>query len=1172
MTESSHSHIADSNARQAAIDPSASFIVSAPAGSGKTGLLTLRVLNLLACVQKPEEILCITFTRKAAQEMSERIFSALRSASKRIANNEKMEALDDFSAALRHAAERALANDKKWNWRLLENPQRLSISTIDGFCKGLSNQLPLSSAMGTNVGVLENPVIVYQDAVSSWLTDAEKNDDAALKTLIKHLGGDVGTLQALLVQLLGVRDQWLPLVYSGIGHSHVEGASALRDKLEKIMLSWIESWIQLALPYFVRYEAELIDLSRYAERNFEQVPAFIKILAETDSFVNSGMQAPRYWRALIQFTTTKSTAQFRKKVDKRDGFPTGASKEEKTLAKLKKEQFLSILSELSDSGLNLDSLKILSNLPEPTYRDEQWQVLDALLNVLPRLAAYLTLEFTNHSSTDFLEFSLAATKALRPETGQIDLLQRLDYRIQHILIDEFQDTSQTQLELLQALTAEWQEDDGRSLFLVGDAMQSCYLFRNANVGIFLNIREHSLPNKALRALDLSVNFRSTTSIIHWVNRHFSAAFPQKNHADFGEVSYIPSEAFNQNTEDSYVNCKAYYLAPQFKEDDATNTSRNNHPVNAEAEYICEEIRRLLSTYPEKSIAVLVKSRSHVRAVIELFTDARIDYQAIEIDALESKRHIQDLISLAKILLSPLETLYWLACLRSPLCGLDHADLHHLFNIHACDHKNPTLRERIEAAIEKDVLSPAGTHRVQRFYRCYLRYADRMGRRNFSELLELFWIESGGPEQLSNEAELEDVHRFLTTLDDHEHQDQLDWDSFSRSLNRLFATPQSESSNPIQIMTMHKSKGLEFDTVFLPQLQRPPRPEDPALLYWLEREHHGEAEFLLSPMASKLETEVDLLSDFIRTQQKRKGQVEETRVFYVACTRARSRLYLSAILKFDEAKNEAVLPNKTCLLAKIWPTAESEFELVEVQTELRERSPMTSKHAIKVLPKTWRSPTFARLAAPKAQSHQFDNSGVDVYEEFKKNDHSAEFGRQFHQLLQAIGERSFDIHSVTADQCLAACQQFLRGSRLDPTLQSEWSRRFSSCVLKLRDDPTARWILNLDQQHSRASSELTVLERNSNSIRQHVIDRTFVDGQTRWVIDFKTAAPEPDQPLAEFEAIEVSQHEAQLMRYRDLMIKHDLNIEESKRPSSIKTALYFPFIQHLVVLEALTKAY
>src|SRR5439155_5619839 len=130
--------------------------------------------------------------------------------------------------------------------------------------------------------------------------------------------------------------------------------------------------------------------------------------------------------------------------------------------------------------------------------------------------------FAERAEADFTEFAQGAVRALGTPEAPSDLLLALDYRIRHVLVDEFQDTSISQWELLERLTAGWQQGDGRTLFVVGDPMQSIYRFREAEVGLFLRARREGLgtaglPNVALEPLTLETNFRSQAGIVDWVN-------------------------------------------------------------------------------------------------------------------------------------------------------------------------------------------------------------------------------------------------------------------------------------------------------------------------------------------------------------------------------------------------------------------------------------------------------------------------------------------------------------------------------------------------------------------------------------------------------------------------------------------------------------------------------
>ena len=162
----------------------------------------------------------------------------------------------------------------------------------------------------------------------------------------------------------------------------------------------------------------------------------------------------------------------------------------------------------SDQRLSED-LPTLRTLPDPVYSDEQWRMLEALLELLPAAVAELQVVFQAQGKADYVEIALRALRALGTPDEPTDLALAFDYRLQHILVDEFQDTSFSQLDLLERLTGGWADGDGRTLFCVGDPMQSIYRFRQAEVGLFIDLQQHGLRNLRLEPLRLEANFRST---------------------------------------------------------------------------------------------------------------------------------------------------------------------------------------------------------------------------------------------------------------------------------------------------------------------------------------------------------------------------------------------------------------------------------------------------------------------------------------------------------------------------------------------------------------------------------------------------------------------------------------------------------------------------------------
>src|SRR6185295_3661044 len=154
--------------------------------------------------------------------------------------------------------------------------------------------------------------------------------------------------------------------------------------------------------------------------------------------------------------------------------------------------------------------------------------------------AQLKVLFGERGQADFTEFAHGALAALGSADDPSELLLRLDQKLSHILVDEFQDTSESQFRLLEKLTAGWEPGDGRTVFLVGDPMQSIYRFREAEVSLFIKTRHSGLGALKPESLTLTTNFRSQAGLVDWFNRSFAAVLPAEEDEMLGAVPYAPA--------------------------------------------------------------------------------------------------------------------------------------------------------------------------------------------------------------------------------------------------------------------------------------------------------------------------------------------------------------------------------------------------------------------------------------------------------------------------------------------------------------------------------------------------------------------------------------------------------------------------------------------------------
>ncbi len=1109
----------DAAARSAALDPRRSFIVQAPAGSGKTELLTQRYLRLLATVEWPEQILAITFTRKAAAEMRSRILLALEAATGPAPEAAHKRSTWELARAVREA-------DARHGWQLTEHPARLRLQTIDALNASLARRLPLLAATGSSIEPTSDPAPLYEAAGKRLIERLGDGSSASqqLELLIVHLGNRVERLIAMLGELLAKRDQWLhPVV-------RARASADLRGELEATLRRVVQRHLAVLCDGLgVERRRELFALLQYSARNLldgNPDPARRTLLEKclaASTMPGADAASLDLWRACVVMLFKKNgKGELYESITKVHGFPT-TNRE-------MKERMLDLLRWLGGHSLLCEQLFELRMLPDAVYSEDQWRTLQALLELLPEAVAELQLEFQAQGKADYVEVALRALRALGPAEEPTDLALAFDYRLQHILVDEFQDTSFAQLDLLERLTAGWTQDDGRTLFCVGDPMQSIYRFRQAEVGLFIEMQARGLRNLRLEPLRLEANFRSTPILVDWVNRVFPGVLAADNDAEQGAVRYSPSTA-------ALTGQSAGVKVHAFVDAD---------PVE-EAQRVTSIVRDSLQRDDSGRVAILMTARTHVDAIAQELTAAGIEFRAIEIEQLRDRPVVQDLIALTRALVHPADRTAWLSILRAPWCGLTLTDLHAL-----AAHPAFVVSEVIEAALTapEPALTPDGEARLRRTHEVLSAAIEERGRWPLRIWVERTWNALGGPATLTRLDDLDDAQSFLQRLDAIEAAGDLeDVARLEDQLARLFASGQVHGEPRVEIMTIHAAKGLEFETVVLPGLQRRMRAEDRELLRWT-RIAGADGGMVLAPVKQE-GSDSDPIYRWIELLERQRIVRERARLLYVAATRAKHELHLLGSVQSSERSGEVTIrePLAGSMLRMLWSAVAGEFEAAAPAAQGQRSHASGPVQKLRRLPLDWAPPRSEKLAVPaepavvdiENQAPVFDwvsetsrHIGTLVHRQIERLCRSGA-----HQPTDQVQRKRMTLElaelGVPPDRCEAACERVL--AAMHGTLQDE----------------RGRWLLGIDSDIREPASELALSGVIDGEIVHGVIDRTFVDAAgTRWVVDFKTSSHEGGG-RDEFLDEEAVRYRPQLMRYAKLMRLYD-----DVRP--VRAALYFPLLR------------
>ncbi|MCA3039964.1 MAG: UvrD-helicase domain-containing protein, partial [Rhodocyclaceae bacterium] len=1173
-----------------ALDVSQSFIVRAPAGSGKTRLLIQRYLALLATVDEPEEVIAITFTRKAAAEMRARVLGAFAT----------IGAIDDGGGdtQTRMLAAQVLARDAARGWQLLANSARLRIQTIDSLNTSLTRQMPMMSRFGAQPESIEDASVLYRRAARQLLAQINDDEPVAddIATLLVHLDNNLVVVETLIADMLRGRDHWLRNLPKMHQREALEAALARVRK---------HAVAEAAALYPAIERTETLDLVRFSGQNLlkEAVDSALSRCAKLDAFPSGALESLPAWLAIADLLLTKE-GEWRKPggVNKKIGFPTSKIKEEKALLDAMKARIGALLESFTSDeaqGPTLAAkLNALRSLPPGAYTDGEWEVLGAIVRLLPYATAQLWDVFGAEGECDFTEIAQAASRALGSDDEPTDLALALDFRIRHLLVDEFQDTSFAQFELLEKLTRGWSPDDGRTLFVVGDPMQSIYRFREAEVGLFLRARHSGLGGVSLTPLTLSVNFRSVPGVVTWVNNTFSHLMPSAEDAVTGVVPYSHCVAFGSAEHPSDDAVRMHWTVNHRGDGTDANPAVVTTTAEIEAAKVVDIIRQTRLDKPDASIALLTRNRSHLGEIVSALKAAGIVFHAVDIDPLKDRPVVQDLFALTRALLHVADRIAWLAILRAPWCGLTLNDLAALsasvLPVGGALTPDPrTIWEMINDAARLELLSVDGRLRVEKF-RNVLHTALQMRRRiPLRDAVEQCWLALSGPACLDATTDLDDAMTFLDLLEA-EAQEQsggaqiVSLGALEAQMERLYSgggrlADEANSANnnantvpPIQIMTIHKAKGLEFDAVIVPGLDRPPRHDDKKLLVWTEQADvdSGGHELLLAPIRETgADDDADAIYQYITKLDRAKQQHEDVRLLYVAATRAERRLHLLATLtiKDKDGEPEIVAPKTASLLAALWPAlGEKHLPSVGSLTSagVLEGSSLLATAAEK-MPHVPRAvvtgPGRLAIDVPLPQmASAISSVGTNVVGDGKPAEASSaqidfewatdiarHIGTAVHTFLQRIasdGLETWDAKRIDASRPLFQKELTRLGVRNNEV--SVATDRIEAALKKTLADERGRWTLTT---HHDARSEWRLTGLIDGALKNVALDRTFVDADgVRWIIDFKTGSHEGADVEAFLDS-EQRRYSAQLETYAALI---QAMLPE---PKPIRFGLYFPML-------------
>lgn len=879
-----------------------SLLVAAAAGSGKTAVLVRRIIEKVVDAEQPQDIdrlLIVTFTNAAAAEMRERIGAAME---------EELQKNPDNAHLQRQMI-------------LLHNAQ---IMTIHSFCLSVIKEhfhlLSLDPAFRigdeTELSLLSEDVL--EELLEEYYTKAEPDflafadcygtakSDKAIMDYVKRLYHYAGSNPW--------PEEWLHSLIQEVSLQPVfdQVMESVKESLQDTMLL-VNKMIALAEeadgPVLYRdcftADAEMLsELSQAAEQGY-------------DSFAEA-LQNNSFGRL-------PSKRQDCDEEKKEQAKALRATVKE-ILGKLQKDYFFASREELSEDLSSVgETLQALVRL-----------TLDFMKRYQERKQEKNLLDF---SDLEHLALSVLVYKE-NGETLPTEAARALAKRYDEIMIDEYQDSNLIQEYVLKSVSGEW--DDAPNLFMVGDVKQSIYRFRMAKPELFMKKYKEYQESGSYRKIDLHKNFRSRAEILSAINVLFAGLMHEKTaeieYDAAAALYYGAGESYTNDTEDNrtevlFVNLSRETTEQGQPETDVEQTETDETEGDAEelsaeektavcmeAMAVAQRIRELCSGGMQikgsegmrqaaySDIVILLRtmsgwSETFLEVLSEQGIPAYADTQSGYFRAVE----VQKVLNFLRILDNPKQDIPFAAVLHSPIAGLSAEDMAAVRIQYGQLEDNKTQRTLYEAARKMAEETSPLAEKLRLFFELYDRLQQEAEYLSIHELLEHIYAYSGYYDivsvMLGGERRRGNLSMLVTKAKQYEATSYSGLYDFVRYIDRLMKyevdfgeAKTEESGNMVRIMSIHKSKGLEFPIVFVSGMNKHFNRMDTRERLIFHPSLGIGADLIDRTLRTKSPT---LLKRVIVKKLSREMMAEELRILYVAMTRAKEKLILTGTVKSPE---------------------------------------------------------------------------------------------------------------------------------------------------------------------------------------------------------------------------------------------------------------------------------
>jgi ATP-dependent helicase/nuclease subunit A len=869
--------------------PYGNFVVHAAAGTGKTWLLTSRIIHLLLTGANPGSVLAITFTRKAAAEIQERVSSRLLEMAG-CTDAELIRRLQEIGCEVTPSIQQ---NARRLYEQLLASEQPLRINTFHGFCQELLQRFPLESGLPPGFQLVESTTDIEASTWRAFENRVRLNpvsDLAKSFDILLHLSGTPAAAHEALSEFLEHRSDWWAFTETspdpvGFAQDYVSAVMAAgagdiptTSSLRAISDDALRRYAQLLGMHPTKTHLRYIDLIELALAGNASERAFLE----------------------IHNTIYRDSNGRRKHI-----------KPNKTLEKkLGADGTVELLRLHAQIADQLDTWRDRQRARQNLERNRAWIVCGhALLELFQAMKQ-------QQGVLDFADLEWQAYRLLSNSEHAQWVQYKLDQRIDHLLVDEFQDTNPTQWHLILPLLDEMaagQTERHRSAFVVGDIKQSIYRFRRAAPDLFHHAKDWLTLNMGAESASQQKSYRSSPAIIEFVNLIFRSTDDQNSdhyhlhdftshdtyHSQrWGRVELLPVvKRVKANTAEPITTLRDPLSQARANGEDVSGCQ-----YRKEAQLIVKQIQDLIGkpikegeqTRPIefRDIMILVRSRTHTDAYEAALRQADIPFTGVGKGQFQEAIEIRDLLHLLRALLSPFDSLALASALRSPVFSCTNDDLQALAKL-------PQRWWWHRLGVLASTVPPG--HAPARAWRLLNAWQRQIDEIPVHDLLDRIYADANvvdrylgaTPELLQHRVEA-NLSAFLELALEADSGRYPSLSRFVDSIQRMTGDETAQGAAPtgnrVRIMTIHGAKGLESPVVFLADTARAATdlPKTFRTVVDWPATSDRPKQFLLVGRKS----DRDLASERLLAEQQAADRREEANLLYVALTRAGQYLYIS----------------------------------------------------------------------------------------------------------------------------------------------------------------------------------------------------------------------------------------------------------------------------------------